>query len=268
MYEPSDFTTISSNPSPRELKQLCNKPPEAFKTDKTSSSVTPNDGCSVVPLWKGELDQVPGEELVVASIHRDGPVELIIFGGSIRKRTWRPLARYWHFGWPEIQPKARVRRFDVDGEKCLVFPLKANAVAKGNRGHLSDEYLHAALLVLNVRDLLSRGGSPGESDPAFWSMNDWMNSQSTHKPVAYGYVTQGKMQVSDDRYLLDELMVDGDSPDPFFRLILQNSVHIRMTAKLSVRNSQSDVSITQDLLGSWPAPDKTWKRLWPVEDSE
>ncbi|HEY3244874.1 MAG TPA: serine/threonine-protein kinase [Phycisphaerae bacterium] len=131
--------------------------------------------CNIKPMYAGDLDGAPGDELVVGVMHFGGPMQILVY--SHDDSGWRAMFEYWHLGWIEY---ATAKDLDGDGHPELICSGRTNEVPPPPHAEPPGEVCHFAIMVLDPQ--------ARQNPPGWWSMNDWMNVGSPARPLAYGYV--------------------------------------------------------------------------------
>lgn len=164
--EPSRLIAIKFSPEPVRIfdRKLAEQPP--WKHQKF------NRRCHVKPTLAGDLNNQPGDELVVTVNHDQGPMEIIVFDTT----TWRRLSTGWHYGH---MPNAFPRDVNGDGRFEVLFVGIANERPPNPAFGAIHEPLRAAIMVID----------PLRKDTWAWSMNAWMNDPK-QRPLAYGVLHQ------------------------------------------------------------------------------
>lgn len=152
----------------------------------------------VNPLLHENLDEYPGEELVVVLDNPRGPSEVVVFTKGLIK-----LSSFWHYGHVKDGFAA-----DVHGtsHKELILWAYANERKPVKLGEGISEPFHAAIMVIKPLEVDDR-----------WSMNDWMNSQSKDdervftRLIAYAYVSERFIE-SDEGWSLQDIYPEDIDP--------------------------------------------------------
>jgi len=246
VFDPSDCRAQPEAPPALFKDQLCEAPPNVFGE--------PTGPCHSETLWAGDLDAIPGEELIVASIHHRGSAHLAAF-----TRGGTRLGDYWHFGWPMNDPRARPVTVDVEGQACVAFPLIANEIREGQRRDLANERLHTALLILDAETLI-RARASDRPINNFWTINEWMNRGSRCPPVAYGYVAPGYWTRVDEQDLVRLSRFVGGT-NTIIALELRDGTEIELDAELDLQELR--VPDRESRERAEAGIDAIWRKTWP-----
>lgn len=170
--------------------------------------------CSVVPVWKGNLDDKAGDELVVAVVHEEGPTRLVIFGSG-----WRILSEFWHYGHLTA---IQAHDLERDGKCELICRGLTNERTSPEPFGKQDEPLHGAIMIIDpMRRAIGR-----------WSMNLWMND-TANPPLAYGYVKPPTCDFDNDPFLIQGVVpYPGDGRPDAMRVRLLSGETLELDARL------------------------------------
>jgi serine/threonine protein kinase len=204
--------------------------------------------CSVHSVIAVDLDNRPGDELIVCAVHNEGPVRWVFFDAHLK-----PISEYWHYGHlgsavvGDIcgDPRPEVLCWGLANERAELPQDKA----------IFENYYPAVMIV-----------DPFAQSTGYWSMNDWMNDLE-HPPIAYGHVPPAGDSTGRAHPRLQglgEFTINRRSRYPI-RAHSTKGLLLEFDAGLNLRQvrlGQMDASWR----GPIPETEEVWKRTWPRSD--
>jgi len=191
-----------------------------------------------------EIDENPGEELVVAVQHNGGPCEIVVFGSLGAK-----IGSFWHYGW--LNSMNLLFAHDQTPARFAFSGIANNRPPEYGTGAM-DEPLHSCMLVLGWEVLRASNG--------YWGSQDWLWKGTPSAPIAYGIVVEPRIP-QDGRWSWATISISGQKPilnagvKPDFRLDLTEE----LVAKDFVfeggrgREGQKPPYVAREI----------WQRKWP-----
>ncbi len=241
IFDAADFRA-TDNPMPIFEETFCDNPPAAW--DFQDHPLI----CAIKPQLAVDLDGIPGDELVIAALHDDGPCEVIIM-----KPNGRKIGSFWHYGWLTA---VRADDLDSDGKRELICSGVANWRESPTPFGRRSEVLHSCIMVLRPESL--------ESTIGYWGPFAWMCKDSKVAPSAYGYLLPG--QSRDDRWDMKSCDVFHGPNGPTIRARLSFDLFLDLNADLTPIRALFEAYGGQR--NATPPPvDEIWKRTWPSDNS-
>lgn len=200
----------------------------------------------VIPSLFAELDDQPGQDLVVLAATPQSPTQILVLD-----EQWNRTFEFWHYG---SMTSAAAEDITGDGKRELICWGIANRRDHPTPVGAEQEDFHFAIMVLDPRQWSGQIGH--------CSMNAWMNARSPVRPVAYAHAVPyfGRETVGTD-WTAKAVTVYPTSTAPI-RVVFDNDLLLELDPDLSPVRLRPN-AVAHPLADALPPIESVWHRVFP-----
>jgi len=232
-----------------ELRSFWSEPLSLWTSPPWKTKTKP-EHCGAEVDYHGNLDGIPGEELIVVSLFPGSSTRIVVVNGAGKQA--KLLGEFWHYGNVGVR---EVFDLDGDGNPELFCVGWCNDAREADP---EPAYWGAFLLELG-----SKGELRGQ-----WRLGDGNTVQSVGSLLAYGYVPRARLHSDTPKRLEAEKWyiaqaVSVQTGQSMLSLDLKNGLRLPLDSRFRLIPDQLSRNTAWDPANPIPPSHELWQPLWP-----